>query len=181
MATARTRRKTPLKKPSGSRVRTRRNVKPSVEWRDLLMKSLIGLLLIVDVVLIIFIVRQCSKPVMEIVEESEPEPPRILQIEVLNGCGVTGIAAHFTDHLRAQGFDVVKTDNYESFGVQRTVVIDRKGSIPNSVRIAESLGLDESRVLQEVNEAYLIDATVVLGRDFRQLPCWQTMERSDAR
>jgi len=162
-------------------VRTRRTVKPSVDWRDVLMKSLIALLLLVDGVLVFFIVKQCSRPPVEIAEEPEPEIVRPLQIEVLNGCGVPGIAAGFTDYLRAQGFDVVKTDNYESFGIQRTVVIDRKGSLPNSVRVAEALGLEEGRVLQEVNEAYLIDATVILGRDFRQLPCWQAMERSDAR
>jgi hypothetical protein len=94
----------------------------------------------------------------------------------LNGCGVSGVANKFTDHLRANGFDVVKTDNYESFNVLRTVVIDRRGNMENATRVAESMGLSEERVLQEVHEAYLIDATVILGKDFRQLAVWRLME-----
>lgn len=178
MPASRTRRRTPIKKQTTRSVRRRRPARRGqFDWKGGLIKFFIGLLIVVDVVLVFFIIRQCSRPAVEVVEETVQEPVRPLQIEILNGCGVSGIAAQFTDHLRAQGFDVVKTDNYESFNVQRTVVIDRRGAVENSVRIAEALGLGADRVLQEVNEAYLIDATVILGKDFRQLPCWQTMEK----
>ena len=33
----------------------------------------------------------------------------IIQVEVLNGCGVEGVAAKFTDYLRQNNFDVVHT------------------------------------------------------------------------
>ena len=107
---------------------------------------------------------------MPVTETSDP-----LQIEVLNGCGVTGVASQFTDYLRSKGFDVVRIENYESFNVLKTVVIDRRGIIKNGVKIAKALGLNEGRVLQEVNEAYLIDASVILGKDYRQLTSWQMM------
>lgn len=141
------------------------------------MQLLIGLLLIVNLVLIFFIVRHCSKR-PAVVTEKQPvvEEARPLQIEVLNGCGVSGIAAQFTDYLRAKGFDVVKTDNYESFNIRRTVVIDRRGVLRNGVRVARALGLGEERVLQEANEAYLLDASLILGSDYRQLECWQEIE-----
>jgi len=179
MTSQRKRRVRPLQKPSIQQPYRRRKPRRSpVDWKGVLTKFLIGLLLVVDLVLVFFIVRQCSKP--PVVVEKKPVKEgkvRVLQIEVLNGCGVPGAAAKFTDYLRAKGFDVVKTDNYESFNVLKTVVIDRRGSPKNGARIAEALGLGEERVLQEVNEAYLIDATVVLGRDFRQLKCWQIMEK----
>ena len=178
MPTSRTRRRTPPRKQSVRPARRRRPARRGgFDWKDGLIKFFIGLLILVDVLLVFFIIRQCSRPAVEVVEEPVEEPLRPLQIEILNGCGVSGIAAQLTDYLRAQGFDVVKTDNYETFNVNRTVVIDRRGVLKNGVRIAEAMGLGEDRVLQEVNEAYLIDATVILGRDFRQLPCWQTMER----
>lgn len=101
-----------------------------------------------------------------------------LQIEVLNGCGVSGIAAEFTEYLRQEGFDVVKTDNYESFNVLETVIIDRRGRTARIKEISKSLGLEESRILKEINEAYLIDATVILGKDYRQIPSWNKMEHN---
>ncbi|MFO7891681.1 MAG: LytR C-terminal domain-containing protein [bacterium] len=101
-----------------------------------------------------------------------------LQIEVLNGCGVSGVAAEFTEYLRQEGFDVVKTDNYESFNVLETVIIDRRGRNTRIKKIASSLGLDTSRILKEINEAYLIDATVVLGKDYKRISSWNKMEHN---
>ena len=173
------RRSRPIRKPSNPQQRKRRVRKPARDWRDVWMKSLIVLVLVVDLVLIFFIVRQCSAPTelppdLPLVEDKKPQHP--LQIEVLNGCGVTGVANRFTDFLRERGFDVIKTDNFESFNVLKTVVIDRRGVRDNGIRIAEALGLGNERVLQEVNEAYLIDATVVVGKDYRQLNSWSLME-----
>lgn len=175
MATSR--RRAPVRRKSVQQPkRKRRPVKQPVNFRDGLMKALIGLVLIVDIVLVVFIVRQCSKPTSTQGPPPVQEETRVLQIEVLNGCGVSGVANEFTDFLRANGFDVIKTDNYESFNVLRTVVIDRRGNLQNSQRIADALGLQPGRVLQEVNEAYLLDATVILGKDYTRLTPWQQRE-----
>jgi len=120
-------------------------------------------------------IRHCSQPPVE--EKLVVEPPRPLQIEILNGCGVSGIAAQFTDYFRARGFDVIRTENYETFNVLETVVIDRRDNRENSLRIAEALGLDESRILIEVNETIFFDATIILGKDFRQLESWRYIGR----
>lgn len=175
MASQRRRRVRPIRKPSAQPIRRRRPQKRRVDWKDSMIKSFIVLFLIFDVVLVVIIIRQCSMPIE--VEEVVQEETLPLQIEVLNGCGVTGIANQFTEYLRGQGFDVVKTDNYESFNVIKTVVIDRRGSKKNGLKVAQALGMGEERVLQEVNEAYLLDATVILGMDFRQLDCWEMMEK----
>jgi len=154
-----------------------------ISWKDGLIKSLIILFLLFDLVLVFYIVKQCSKPKGVPEKSVVSEESKILQIEVLNGCGVPGIANQFTDYLRMKGFDVVKTANYEeelnvpNFNVLTTVVIDRRGRLENGIRIAEALGLGRERVLQEVNEAYLIDASVILGKDYAQLESWQRMEK----
>ncbi len=142
-----------------------------------MIQFLIGLVLIIDIILIYFIIRHCSGQTIvprggkTILETSE-----ILQIEVLNGCGVKDVASQVTDYLRMQGFDVVRTDNYESFNVIETIVVDRRGNQKNGERIAKVLGLSEDRVLQEVNDAYLIDATLIIGKDFQSLNGWQSTE-----
>jgi len=120
--------------------------------------------------------RRCSAPVIETPVEEVAEEPRVLQVEVLNGCGVNGVADKYTEFLRARGLDIVRSDNYESFNVLKTVVIDRRGDIQNAIQIAQTLGLSEERVLQEVNEAYLIDASIIIGKDFRQLSSWKDVE-----
>ena len=44
-----------------------------------------------------------------------------VQLEVLNGCGVNGVAEKFTDYLRADNFDVVNIGNYRSFDIDHSL------------------------------------------------------------
>jgi hypothetical protein len=165
------------KPPKPIKPRKRPKQRARSDWKSNLIQFFIGLVLVIDVVLIYFIVRNCSRQTaVPVVEQEVQEIPQILQIEVLNGCGVKGVAAQLTDYLRLQGFDVVKTDNFESFNVTETMVIDRRGNRENGIRIADALGLGEERVLQEVNDAYLIDATLIIGKDFQNLYGWQSTE-----
>ena len=177
MTPARRRRTRPSKMSSSSLPRRKTSPRTKGSRRDRIIKFFIVLFLLADLILVFFIIRQCSEPPTLVEEETGMEQSEPIQIEVLNGCGVQGIANDFTDFLRNRGFDVVKTENYESFNVQRTVIIDRRGNQQNCKSLAEAMGLGEDRILQEVNEAYLIDATVILGRDYRQLSSWQNMER----
>lgn len=93
----------------------------------------------------------------------------IIQIEVLNGCGVPGLATKFTSVLRQNGFDVVESGNFESFDITRTIVIDRTGNSENARRVARALGLPEERIIREISPDFYLDATVVIGSDYESL------------
>lgn len=93
----------------------------------------------------------------------------IIQIEVLNGCGVPGVATRFTNALRRNGFDVVSSGNYDTFDVRETMVIDRSGNLENARRVAITIGVDPSRIIQEISPAFYLDATIVIGSDFEKL------------
>jgi len=93
----------------------------------------------------------------------------MIQVEVLNGCGVTGVADKFTDFLRKQHFDVVQEGNYRSFDVDNTLVIDRTGNLQVAEKVAEALGVKKKNVIQQVDKDYLLDVSVVIGRDFNSL------------
>lgn len=93
----------------------------------------------------------------------------IIQVEVLNGCGVQGVAANFTNQLRAMGFDVVQSGNFETFDLQKSFVIDRIGNLKNARRVALALGINPRNILIEVSPYYYLDATVVIGADYEQL------------
>lgn len=93
----------------------------------------------------------------------------IIQLEVLNGCGVPGLANNFTSALRQNGFDVVETGNFKNFDMQNTVVIARTFDTENAKRVADALGIKEENVFVEASEDFYLDATVVIGSDYESL------------
>jgi len=107
--------------------------------------------------------------------ESEPvngitkEHTQIIQVEVLNGCGVVDIADKFTDRLRRRKFDVVNTANYRSFEIDKSIIIDRSGRLGNAKYLADVMGLDRRRVIQQKNKNYFLDVTLIVGKDYKKL------------
>lgn len=92
---------------------------------------------------------------------------QLIQVEVLNGCGVTGIGDALTDILRAKGIDVVKTGNYRSFDIDNTFIIDRLGKIETANRVADSLNLNKRFIITEKNKSYFLDLTIIIGKDYK--------------
>jgi len=94
---------------------------------------------------------------------------KTLQIDVQNGSGIQGIAGKVTEYLRANGFDVVEMGNFAASDIKTSMVIDRTGNTKNAKRVAQSLGIQEKYVIQQVNKNYFLDATVVIGKDYLEL------------
>ncbi len=93
----------------------------------------------------------------------------IVQVEVLNGCGEPGVAGRVTQFLRRHDFDVVGSGNYADFEQPHSLVIDRVGNREAALGVAAILGIDEAYVREEPGEGYYLDASVVIGRDYRSL------------
>ena len=91
----------------------------------------------------------------------------VIQIEVLNGCGVPGLANQLTGSLRRLGFDVVETDNYDNFNVTETFIISRVADKEHARRIATALGLEKKRIILEESQDFYLDATLVVGSDYK--------------
>ena len=94
---------------------------------------------------------------------------KIIQVEVLNGCGVSGTADKFTEFLRSRKFDVVGIGNYTSFDIEKTMVIDRTGNMESAYKVAAALGIDKKNVIQQVNDNYFLDVSLVIGKDYNKL------------
>jgi len=95
-------------------------------------------------------------------------------LDVLNGCGVTGVADRFTDYLRARDFDVVEIGNYKvngniNYNIDETFVIDRIGNKANAIKVAEILGIEKVKVIQQLNDDYFLDVSLVIGKDYYKL------------
>lgn len=93
-----------------------------------------------------------------------------VRIQVLNGCGVKGLARLITPGLREYGFDVRETRNAGNFDFEHSAIIDRTGDIVRARAIADSLGIDPSQVTSEPAENLVdIDLTLIVGSDYPQL------------
>ncbi|NNE46219.1 MAG: LytR C-terminal domain-containing protein [Rhodothermales bacterium] len=92
-----------------------------------------------------------------------------IQLEVRNGCGVAGLAAITTQYLRDHGFDVVETGNYSVSDVKQSKVIDRVGDMESAAKVARVLGIAEERVEQDINADLYLNASVVIGMDYKDM------------
>jgi hypothetical protein len=89
------------------------------------------------------------------------------RVMVLNGCGTEGIAEEVSSCLRDGGFDIVGTGNADAFDYERTIVIDRCGSMDKAQKVAEILQCEQV-MLQRVR-ASASDVVVVVGGDWAKL------------
>lgn len=110
----------------------------------------------------IFIKISGNNPVSK---EEKLAASEIIQVEVLNGCGISGVADRFTDYLRNNNFDVVNVSNYITKDISNTLVIDRRGNRANAVKTARMLGVKPDHVIQQLNDDYFVDVTVIVGKD----------------
>ncbi|HET6568694.1 MAG TPA: LytR C-terminal domain-containing protein [Rhodothermales bacterium] len=97
----------------------------------------------------------------------------ILQVQVLNGCGVSGLAGDVTLYLRRHGFDVVEVGDVSSGKRQRSVVIDRVGNLNAARQVAAALGISPEQVTQDIDPDLYLDATVIIGQDYKELKSFE--------
>ena len=102
-------------------------------------------------------------------EKAALRSERVIQLDVLNGCGARGISAKFTNYLRSHGFDVVEMKNYKTFSIPRTLVIDRIGDLKAARYVATALGVSEEHIIQQINPDYFVDVSVIIGADYPAL------------
>ncbi len=140
-------------------------------YQPLLLNTAIGFLGVLLLLLLFGLGSRLLYPKI-VSERSTPDPAlvsQVIQLEVLNGCGVPGIATKYTGSLREFGFDVVETGNFDHFNVNNSIVISRSGNVENAHRVAKALGIPEKRVIQEQSPEFYLDVTLVIGADYESL------------
>lgn len=104
------------------------------------------------------------------VDEVAEAPAQVLKIEVLNGCGVQGLAKKWADYLRSAGFDPWNVTNFEQSNVARTMIIDRLSNArSNGLAVAEALGLPEDYVAYQASDQRQVAVTVIIGLDYDRI------------
>ena len=147
-------------------------------WSNVVLNVTMVALGLAVLVLLYALVRSNVLPSAEATGEAEPSGD-IIQVEVRNGCGVSGLAEGMRHFLRQEGFDVVEVGNHTSFNQAKTIVVDRVGNLEAARRVAASLGLSEERVKQELRQDYFLDASVIIGQDYATLPLFADTSAAD--
>jgi len=94
---------------------------------------------------------------------------RNIEVEVLNGCGISGLAQQFTDYLRDKHLDVVRTENADNFHYDKTIVILRRDEFEKVAQVAKLLDIsprDSIRVFVDPDGSLLTDVTIIIGSDY---------------
>lgn len=85
------------------------------------------------------------------------------RVEVLNGAGKSGLARIATEKLRAAGFDVVQFGNARR-AADSSAVLDRLGKLDLAMAVAQALEI--ATVRTDLDSTRLVDATVILGKEW---------------
>ncbi len=93
-----------------------------------------------------------------------------LKIDVLNGCGVAGVAAKAEKWLTKRGYKVRITENADRHDYQYSFLQDRSGHLDAAIKLAEVLEIspDQIQELKGTPSPYT-DFTLVLGKDCERL------------
>ncbi len=134
--------------------------------------TIIGLLAIALVLLLSSFVFQ-----MFVIDRVDPEldrdipsqtVERVIQVNIMNACGVNGLAAKTKNFMRSRGFDVVEIGNFRK-KTEHSFVIDRLGDTLSSQKVAYVMGLSEDMVETDIDSMLFLRATIVIGSDYKEL------------
>lgn len=113
---------------------------------------------------------QVKNDITDTVKSSVTNQPNLMaQIDVQNATNESGIAMKMTEYLRSKGFDVVEMGNNKIKDLENTTIIDRKGDRKAAERLAKTLGIPDKKIIQQINTSLYLDATVVIGKDYKDI------------
>ena len=130
----------------------------------------LNILLVLFLGLFIFLLYETVSPYFaskEVKGKIIPTLPKTAQVDILNGSGVSGIGMKLTKQLRSLGIDVIDVGNF-SGDVNESFIIDRVGNRKDAVMFSLTTGLDTSKIVQQISHDYLVNLSLVLGKDYQR-------------
>lgn len=98
--------------------------------------------------------------------QAQPTPAGEIEVSVLNGTAVSGLAATVGDQVEGAGFGLGAVGNTAG-GFSESVVMYERGSAPEAKRVAKALGIQKVELITAEVEGVAEGATVavVVGED----------------
>ena len=107
----------------------------------------------------------------------EANPLMDVEIEILNGCGEPGLAAKFSQLLRTERVDVVRSENADHFEYDKTILIQRNENVEGMKYVAAVLDFDinnTEKVMMSVDPNVDVDLTLIIGKDYSSISSIQS-------
>ncbi len=117
---------------------------------------------------------EIDTPKMLAKEMYSADPIKNIKVEILNGCGIKGIAAKTSDFLRSEHrIDVIRSDNADKYDYSKTIIIGRNEDLDKILSISNAFGIsiNNTNHIQHIPDETLgIDITIILGKDINSIP-----------
>ena len=101
---------------------------------------------------------------------------KIIQIEVLNGCGDKGVADLYANYLRGNNYDVIDYKNADNFDYNASKIIVHNNNLAVE-NVAELFDINSKNVDYLFNENIFYDMTLIVGRDYKQLESFENVSK----
>ena len=96
------------------------------------------------------------------------------EIEILNGCGESGIANLYSNYLIKKGFDVIDSRNADNFEYLNTTIVVHK---KDKLNIAKNLANILKIKTVTIDERGIWDLSLIIGRDYKNLASFETVKK----
>ena len=133
-------------------------------------------LVVINAVLISSFIHKIVTPqqVPDIISKTPVVDP--VKIQVLNGCGVSGIANEFSEFLQRQRYDIVEVGNAPTWDYENTVIINRERRDKKYVdKFREIIGISRELVYPIKNDEIDSDITLIIGSDYESLKIYKSL------
>ncbi|RMD90278.1 MAG: LytR family transcriptional regulator [Calditrichaeota bacterium] len=168
---------------SQSRTKKPRKTKKSPRsFKERILSIAIVGLVLINLTLIVSIFSDILFSSREIPASMNEEPQstdEVITVEVLNACGVQGLANEIAQYLRHKNFDVMSVGNYKSFDLDKTLVLDRESVRRKyAKKVAKALGVNDRQVVEQIDSSLQLKVTVIIGKDYRNLKVYDAIRKS---
>jgi len=112
------------------------------------------------------------------IETPKAKEGRRITVEVLNGCGVNGLAYQVSDYLRKADYDVVNFGDYQGgWNLAHTLIFDRVSLDKKYAdKVAKTLDVPSSQVVPELEDSVQLMVTVIVGKDYKKMKIFTEKE-----
>tara|TARA_Y100001968_G_scaffold122919_1_gene111856 strand:+ start:5453 stop:6001 length:549 start_codon:yes stop_codon:yes gene_type:complete len=104
-----------------------------------------------------------------VINDYEKKTGHRIKIEILNGCGVVGLADTYSNLFRESGFDVIVSKNAQNFNYSKSQIILRYGKMDYAIETAKIMGTPISEIIEDYNQSLDCDVTIIIGKDYNEL------------
>ena len=98
------------------------------------------------------------------------------EIEVLNGCGESGIANLFTKFLRSEGYDVIDIRNADNFKYKNSVILFHKVDTEDKAKeLSKVLNISKDNI--KFSNSSIWDISLIIGKDYKELESFEKVKK----